>query len=370
MLESFDRYKDTSLYIHIPFCSKKCSYCAFYSVVSDENVYDKFTKKLILEIKEANNYFSKPWDTIFIGGGNPGIIGFKNLLKIAETAVEKGKPREFSIEINPETLTESFFPLFSIINRLSMGIQSLNSDSLNFLGRNSTYDETINGIVLSSKLNIEKSYDLITCLPKNINTTINDIDKLIKLSSFNHLSVYSLTPEENTPMWRNRKILPNDDIQYEMLSHIWEYLEKKGFEHYEVSNFAKNDKKCIHNCNYWQLKQYIGLGPAACSTAFSNQTKRWSGVKNVEKYILNDIFTIYKPEILSHFEEMEEFILVGLRTKRGIKKSEFYERFHIELPDLNFPGFINANDGIIVQNKGLMLSDAAALALIELCPST
>jgi len=363
MLSSFDNRKETSLYIHIPFCSAKCDYCAFYSLVSNKETFDKYTEKLLKEIDVASSYFKKPWKTVFIGGGNPGMVGPKNLLKIVNAIVRNGKPDEFSIEMNPETLTKEYFPIFEIVDRLSMGVQSLKETSLTFLGRNSSVKQTLDGIKLSSQLKIEKSYDLITCLPGE-NTTLGDIKMLENLTDFNHLSVYALTPEKHTPMWLRKDSLPDNDTQYDQLMEIWTALENRGFSHYEVSNFARNGRVCLHNCRYWQLQQYIGLGSAACSTSLNGNAVRWNGIHSVSDYIHGDLFSTYEREDLSKMNEIEEYILVSLRTKRGIKKKEFYDRFQIDLPVLDYTGFINDNTGITVTDKGLMISDSAALKLI------
>ena len=171
--DSFDFSSDTSLYIHVPFCTSKCSYCAFYSVPGchDEEM-DAFTDKVVSEIEIINEKMGKKaYVTAFIGGGNPGCLGPERLGKIAEAVCRNGRPGEFSTEMNPESLNEAFFPLFeNCFTRLSMGVQSLDSKALAFLGRNSDLDSTIRGLQLSQKLHsqfkTDLSYDLITCLGK------------------------------------------------------------------------------------------------------------------------------------------------------------------------------------------------------------
>ena len=375
-LDSFDFSSDTSLYVHVPFCTSKCSYCAFYSVSGcRESEMDAYTDKIVSEIESVNERMgNRPYETAFIGGGNPGCLGTKRLTKIAEAICVNGRPKEFSTEMNPESLDESFFPLFeSCFTRLSMGVQSLEPKALKFLGRNSDLKSTQRGLDLSQKLHekygTDLSYDLITCLG-SWHDELSDIKRIITEYPSDHLSVYALTLEEGTPLYRKRPQLPDSDEQYVILSRIWSYLEDQGFEHYEVSNFARNGKRCLHNCRYWAYRQYVGLGPAAASTAFSadNNVTRFVFRPSISEYVKTGLFEGFEEEKLSEKEAAEEEILMGLRYKGGLDLKRLSKGVHrdIDLSKMtNIEGFSEKDGFLVPDDKGLMVADAVASRIVD-----
>ena len=374
--DSFDFSSDTSLYIHVPFCTSKCSYCAFYSVPGchDEEM-DAFTDKVVSEIEIINEKMGKKaYVTAFIGGGNPGCLGPERLGKIAEAVCRNGRPGEFSTEMNPESLNEYFFPLFeNCFTRLSMGVQSLDSKALAFLGRNSDLDSTIRGLQLSQKLHSQSktdlSYDLITCLGK-WHDELSDVKKMVSEYPSDHLSVYALTLEEGTPLFRQKPELPDSDEQYVILSRIWSYLEQQGYDHYEVSNFARNGKRCLHNCRYWAYRQYVGLGPGGASTAFSAEgdVKRFVFRPSVTDYVKSGLFEGFEVEKLTEKESAEEEILMGLRYKGGLDLKRLSKRVHREIDSGKLKGLegFSLKDGFLVpDDRGLMVADAVAERIID-----
>ena len=375
-LNSFDFSSDTSLYVHVPFCTSKCSYCAFYSVSGcTESEMDAYTDKIVSEIESVNERMGKrPYETAFIGGGNPGCLGNKRLTKIAEAIRRNGRPSEFSTEMNPESLDESFFPLFeSCFTRLSMGVQSLEPKALKFLGRNSDLDSTQRGLDLSQNLHekycTDLSYDLITCLG-SWHDELCDVKRIIADYPSDHLSIYALTLEEGTPLYRKKPALPDSDEQYVILNRIWSYLEDMGFEHYEVSNFARNGKRCFHNCRYWAYKQYVGLGPAAASTAFSadNKVTRFVFRPSVSEYVKTGLFEGFDEEKLTEKEAAEEEILMGLRYKGGLDLKRLSKRVHrdIDLSKLTgIEGFSEKDGFLVPDDKGLMVADAVASRIVD-----
>ena len=375
-LQSFDYSKPLSLYIHIPFCLSKCSYCAFYSIAKhDSDIRDKYVQRLLLEIETVNDLMKgQCFETAFIGGGNPGCLGSYNLEKIAKAVCKNGRPREFSVEMNPESLDYEYFPLFeTYFTRLSMGIQSLNSDALAFLERNASLEDTIKGLNISQELKAKTgcnlSYDLITCLGPWHDEKA-DLEALLKGYPSDHISVYALTLEEGTELFNKGTIIPDSEKQYEILSNIWQILNKNGFEHYEVSNFAKEGKRCIHNCKYWSYKQYMGLGAGAASTAFDSlgKVRRFNYKASVCDYIAGNCFTGWDCEELSSKEAAEELIFMGLRHKEGLN----LERFKMLTGKTFDMAFLNRVEGFVVKDgflvpteQGLMLSDAAAESIID-----
>ena len=375
-LQSFDKNKGLSLYIHVPFCISKCAYCAFYSrpgCTMDQ--MDAYTDRLLEEISMVNAYMDgRPFETAFIGGGNPGCLGSERLSKIAEAVCRNGSPSEFSVEMNPESLDESYFPLFDgFFTRLSMGVQSLDETALSFLGRNADKKSTTRGLDLSQKLKQQTgctlSYDLITCLGP-WHDELSDVEKLTSAYPSDHLSVYALTLEEGTPLFNRRPHLPSEDEQCEILSRIWNYLKSHGYEHYEVSNFAKDGKRCAHNCRYWAYEQYLGLGPAAASTAFSEDgsVHRFSFSPDVDFYVKNKSLTSVEEESLSPRQAVEELVLMSLRYKGGLDLGRLEKMVGKRIGSDVFKGlkgFRIFKDHLVPDDEGLMVADAAASAILD-----
>ena len=374
--DSFDYSQSLSLYIHVPFCISKCSYCAFYSVPGcKEKDFDGFTERLLKEISVINTKMgNRPYETAFIGGGNPGCLGAWRLERIASAVCANGRPSEFSVEMNPESLDESFFPLFgNRFTRLSMGVQSLDPEALRFLGRNADLQSTKKGLELSQELHEETgctlSYDLITCLG-NGHDEMSDVRALCDNYPSDHISVYALTLEEGTPLWKKNPVLPDADGQYVILSSVWKELESRGFEHYEVSNFAKPGHRCLHNCRYWAYGQYAGLGPGAASTAFSpdGKVRRFSFRPSVKDYAAGELFSGCDCETLSRTEAAEELVFMGLRYKGGLDVSRFEAMSGKPIDSRlvrSLDGFALRDGFLVPDDSGLMKADGAASAIIR-----
>ncbi len=375
-LEAFDFSKETSLYIHVPFCTSKCSYCAFYSVpcINRQAQMMAYVDRLISEIHMVNDKMGhRPYKTAFIGGGNPGCLGPELLGRIAQAVCRNGRPEEFSTEMNPESLSEDYFPLFrKYFTRLSMGVQSLDPKALAFLGRNADMEQTRRGLEFSQRLHSEAgctlSYDLITCLG-SWHDELSDIRELTENYPSDHLSVYALTLEEGTPLYRRNPELPDSDAQFEILSRVWRHLENNGFEHYEVSNFAKPGHRCSHNCCYWAYRQYVGLGPGAASTAFDskNNVTRFNFRPDVEEYIASAPFQNPEVERLGYQEALEELVLMGLRYKGGldVRRVDEFAGKAVDFGRIRLEGY-NLDGGFLVpDDSGLMVADAAASSVLD-----
>ncbi|MCQ2411714.1 MAG: coproporphyrinogen III oxidase family protein [Sphaerochaetaceae bacterium] len=375
-LDSFSYSNDLSLYIHVPFCISKCAYCAFYSVPRcSQLVMDLYLERLLSEITEVNRRMAgKAYETAFIGGGNPGCLGPERLGKIAKAVCENGRPKEFSVEMNPESLTPEFFPLFKdCFTRLSMGVQSMDQKALSFLGRNADLEKTRSGLALSQLLKAETecslSYDLITCLG-SWHDELSDIKAILSEFPSDHLSVYALTLEEGTPLYQRKPELPDSDQQYEILKNVWNHLQAQGYEHYEVSNFAKPGKRCIHNCRYWGYQQYLGLGPGAASTAFSEggNVTRFSYPHDIESYISGKAFEGFEYESLSSFEAAEELVFMGLRYKDGLDLARLERLTGKRICDAilrESEGYYLQDGKLVPDDEGLMLCDAQACTIID-----
>lgn len=322
------------LYIHIPFCLKKCSYCDFVSFSNKESYHEAYIDKLIQELLKYKNYNV---DTIFIGGGTPTILAPELIERLLFT-VRKHFPysQEFSIEANPKTLDEQKLSILKKngVNRLSIGIQSFNDNELKMLGRVHTALEGEQTILLAREYIPNFNMDIMTALPlQTMNTLMNTLNKAISLNP-THISCYSLIIEENTPFYdlcRDGKMnLPTDEQDREMYHNICAYLKENGYNQYEISNFAKTGYECRHNIKYWKCEEYIGVGIAAHSYL---DGKRFYNVSSMEKY-LNGIYSENEPDILTREDKIGEFMIMGLRMNEGISEDEFKIRFGEKIEDL------------------------------------
>ena len=366
---------ELGIYVHIPFCVKKCYYCDFISYTNKFNIQEEYVKKVIAEIEDNKELLEKNnITTIYIGGGTPSSIKpelIKNILdKIFETANIKNKENiEITIEVNPGTVTKNNLQLYKNcgINRLSIGLQSANDDILKKIGRIHNYEQflnTYNWAIEEEFKNI--NVDLMLGLPtQTINDLKDSLENIINLKPMpNHISVYSLIIEENTKIEKminaGELELPKEDEERNQYKYTKNFLELKGYKHYEISNFAKPGYESKHNMNCWEQKQYIGFGLAAHSYI---KTKRYSNTCNLEEYLKNtskDIKTIHEEQ---NTEDMKkEYMLLGLRKLEGISISKFKEKFgenpiymfRKELQRLVDEDLLVVNlDNIRLTNKGL-----------------
>lgn len=367
--------KELGIYIHIPFCKSKCYYCDFISYTDKCNQIEEYIQEIIKEMKQydLSNYNVT---TIYIGGGTPSFIDeiyIKQLLeelkrKLADNET-KFKNIEITIEINPGTVTKSKIEQYkkSGINRISIGLQSVNDNLLKQIGRIHNYQEFLEAYELVKQTGFENiNIDLMIGLP---NQTIQDIkltlEEIQKLNP-NHVSVYSLIVEEETKMEqliRSGKLqLPEEELERQMYWYVKNTLELNGYQHYEISNFAKEGKESKHNLNCWEQKEYIGLGAAAHSylngVRYSNATfkesKQWNfrDKRIEEKQSLED--------------KKKEYMLLGLRKIDGVSIQKFKEKYRDnpvflyrkELQKLVEEGLLEIDgDSIRLTNQGIDLAN-------------
>ena len=311
------------VYIHIPFCESKCHYCAFASFVRNKEEQNRYIASLIEEIKEFSKHNKKEIDSIYIGGGTPSIISVENIQKLIDCLKDNfywNKKLEFTIEANPCSLTEEKLKFYKDrgVNRLSLGIQSLENDKLKAIGRRHDVQEAINKIKLAGKYFDNLSCDMLIGLP---NMDQEDFLKQIEwLASLNvkHISAYMLQVEEGTPLVKmidNKEILlPDDDESVETYEKMANLLSKIGFERYEVSNFAQKGYESKHNFKYWTGEDYIGFGLGAHSYF---EGKRFANSSNFNDYYVRKIAYV---EDITPQMKIEEHIMLGLRCKAGISK--------------------------------------------------
>ena len=365
------------IYIHIPFCKKKCKYCDFISFSCYAEKENEYVDSLL---KEIENYESieKEVSTIYIGGGTPSIIDSKNIIKILEKIRLKFNVKsdaEITIEINPGTITKEKLEDYKSagINRLSIGLQSTNNDILNLIGRIHTYEEFEKNYNLAKEVGFTNiNVDLMLALPnQSMDILIDSLLKVINLNP-NHISLYSLILEEGTELEKmiesGEYKFCDEDLERKMYHKTKSILEKNGYVHYEISNFAKKGYESKHNLSCWNQEEYIGFGLAAHS--YYNK-KRFSNIESIEEYISNINKGEYDKNIVVHESqdkpsEMREFMMIGLRKIDGVKISDFERKFRInplfyfrfEISKLTDEDLIEVDlDFIKLTKKGLDLAN-------------
>lgn len=320
-----------SIYIHIPFCSTICTYCDFCKIYYNKKFIEDYLNSLEKEIKER--YEEEKTKTIFIGGGTPTSLDLEELRKLLEITkiFQTEEEIEFTIESNIESLTEEKLKLMKEygVNRLSIGVQSFNTEILKILGRNHTSEESIQKIKLAKKYFDNINIDLIYAVTENIDIVKEDIKKFIALD-IPHISTYSLIIEDKTILKINNYQNIDEDIDYQMYNLIEELLEKNGYTHYEISNYAKKGYESKHNLVYWNNKEYYGFGLS--STSYINNIRRVN-TKNLHKYINNNYIEEENYEDIDI--RIENEIMLGLRKLSGINLETFKEKYNIELEKNN-----------------------------------
>ena len=324
--------KKAGLYIHIPFCKVKCVYCDFYSITKKEDQIPLFTDCLLKEIDMYKNYVGEwSFDTIFFGGGTPSLLPAKYLEQILQKlhdTFDTSNVKEISLEANPgEAPYEHLKDIKSLgVNRISMGFQSFNDKILKLLGRLHKSEDCFNTFKNVRKAGFDNiNTDMIFNIPGlSINNWKKDLNKLLELNP-EHISAYSLTVEPSTKLFnlvKNKELLmPLEKTDIEQFLITEDILSKNGYNHYEISNYAKEHKECKHNLHYWNLSPYLSFGPSAHSYDLK---KRWWNVRSLEKYInylRKDKLPLEGNEILSRKDSYNEIILNGLRLKEGIQTS-------------------------------------------------
>ncbi len=318
------------VYIHVPFCKKKCSYCDFYSVC-DESLRDDYRKALCAHIKE---FFAKEGrlcvDTVFFGGGTPSFWGADSVCEVLKTlkdAADIKDDAEITCEANPESADEVFYRKVKDagVNRISLGLQSADDGILKTIGRLHDFSRAALSVEKCRKNCTDNiSLDLIYGLPgQSIDGWQDTVEKTIALDP-KHISVYALKLEPGTPLYLQNPVLPDDDEQADMYLLACKMLSKSGYEQYEISNFAKKGFHSIHNLKYWTLEPYVGFGPAAHSFY---KSERFFYEPDIKKYISGDREPITERDEDIAPGSAREWIMLKMRTCAGVCQNELEERF-------------------------------------------
>mgnify|MGYP002622372650 CR=1 FL=1 len=317
----------SGIYIHIPFCKRRCIYCDFYSTTGREDIQDRYVDALLKERKLRSNFLNdKGIETLYIGGGTPSVLSPQNIMRLS-SLVSGEDIKEYTVECNPDDVTPEFASTLKQagVSRVSLGIQTFSDNRLSFINRRHNARQAYDAVETMRMAGIENiSIDLMYGLPgQTIEVFHNDIYKALELD-IPHISAYCLSYEKNTPLYRQLKaglVKPvSDELCSDMYSMLSEELQSHGFHHYEISNFAKPGMHSKHNSNYWNHTPYIGIGAGAHS--FSGNVRSWNP-DSIDTYIRGIMaHSLHRErETLSANDIYNEQIMLGLRTNRGIEES-------------------------------------------------
>ncbi len=396
--------KDLGIYIHIPFCKQKCIYCDFLSGRADDSTKESYVKALLNEIKNIANIYKATIDdykvrTVFFGGGTPSVINadyIKEIMECLYNTFDVSKNAEITIECNPGTLDKVKADTYKScgINRISFGLQSTDNNELKMLGRIHTFEKFKESLSIARQAGFDNiNVDIMSALPGQTYASYKRTLENVIACDVEHISAYSLIVEENTPLYdkldTDYQPLPDEDTEREMYYCTEQLLGNAGFNHYEISNYAKPNYECKHNLSYWERTDYLGFGIGAASLF---EEIRHTNIADRDKYIrlnrceldfiqgdyniLNksdmdnvDVkkcsINYYKSELweeeslLSVGEQMEEFMFLGLRKLKGIEKSEFKLCFGVDIYEV-YGEVIEQN-----VNKGLLTDKGDRICLTD-----
>jgi oxygen-independent coproporphyrinogen-3 oxidase len=370
----------SGIYIHIPFCKQKCTYCDFHFSTSFADYRTKMVQSLRDEIILRSSYLvDSTLTSVYLGGGTPSILNADEL-QIIFTALhanfQLSKTCEVTLEANPDDITQDNLQHWKSvgINRLSIGLQSFREEDLRWMNRAHSVSDALKCVPLAQEYGFDNiSIDLIYGLPnlsaedwaQHLNTAIS--------MRVQHISAYCLTVEEKTvlkKMVQAKKIQPaNEEVQSEQYMELSQTLRKNGFEHYEISNFCLPGKAAVHNSNYWKGKQYLGIGPSAHS--FNGTSRRWN-IANNQKYmqLIGKNNGWFEQEELTTKDQWNELLLTGLRTSTGTNYAQLSalhplsEQFTKKVDEFTVNGWLITRDHhLVLTDSGRLLADFIAAEL-------
>lgn len=327
-----------ALYLHIPFCSRKCGYCDFYSIPHPSRpLIEKTLDATLTSLAQAMTLIGSgrriPVATAYIGGGTPSILSADQLKRLLEAVLDAagGAPDEMTVELNPESVTPQGLDVLEAngVSRVSLGIQSMNREVLGYLDRMATPEANRNALeTVRERFSGDLSVDLIAGVPGRAEHAIaRELEELLSFRP-EHLSCYTLTIEPDTPLSERIRsgtaVSPDEDQQLGEWLEAVEILETRGYVWYEISNFAQPGHESAHNLTYWRMDPYLGVGPGAVSTLPSER-----GAVRIEAgHELPD--PVYATELLSAEELFLEHLLMGLRTAEGLSRKRVFDRFGLD----------------------------------------
>lgn len=365
--------KDNSLgiYLHIPFCIRKCNYCDFCSFPdTDGSLMSAYANELIKRIEGFSlRYGKRKVDTVYFGGGTPTLMPteiFEKILSALKNSFEISNGAEITVECNPASIDgDGLLALHNIgINRLSIGLQSANNTELQLLGRLHSFEDFCNTFNEARSVGFDNiSVDLMYGIPEQTAESFkNTLKNLVALAP-EHISVYGLKIEEGTAFFKNmdKLNLPDEDTYAELYTHCCDFLLQNGYQRYEISNFAKKGRESRHNLKYWLLEDYIGFGVAAHSCF---EGERFGNSRNLKAFLLGEDICCERQKI-SDNEFISEYVMLGLRLDRGIDTKEFltlagqeFKRLYPMTDNYIKYGFMVEKEGrIAFTTKGYLVSN-------------
>lgn len=325
--------KELEIYVHIPFCVRKCDYCDFLSGPATKRGQEEYFRALKNEIEAVCLEGEYKIRSIFFGGGTPSAVPGEQIASVMEELKKKfswKEQPEVSLEANPGTLTEEKLKVYrqAGVNRLSLGCQAAHEHELKLLGRIHTWEEFQESYRMAREAGFDNiNVDLMSAIPGQ---SLMDWEENLHLTASmkpEHISAYSLIVEEGTPFYGRELDLPDEDTERLMYKRTGEILREYGFERYEISNYARRGKECLHNIGYWKRIDYLGVGLGAASLL---NPRRFSNTRIMEEYLQSsrDPEKIRREnQQLTVKEQMEEYMFLGLRMSGGIEKEDFFQTF-------------------------------------------
>ena len=371
--------KPLSVYVHIPFCKKKCLYCDFPSAPGTPEEIAYYFRILMKEIRSFEALDSlHTVTTVFFGGGTPSLVSplyIEQVLNLLRTQYHFDKDIEITLEANPGTLTKENLTAYRRmgIGRLSLGLQSVHEDELKMLGRIHSYQDFLNSYEMAREAGFSNiNIDLMSGLPRQTMDKWKKTLETVCALDPEHISAYSLIIEEGTPFaetWGTRQgriYLPGEELDRQMYRYTKEYLASRGYERYEISNYAKKGRECRHNMTYWTCGEYIGFGQSAASYVDERRFQNPAGKEEYRNYARSAYASYKATKPLSLKAREEEYMFLGLRTARGVSREEFKKRFGESFPgtyektllEYYQQGFMEKNgDRIRLTDKGIDVSN-------------
>ncbi|MGA8943130.1 MAG: radical SAM family heme chaperone HemW [Thermoactinomyces sp.] len=360
-----------AIYVHIPFCANKCHYCDFTSYVVNGQPVNDYLDALALEMEKATARV-KPEQiaTIYIGGGTPTVLNPSQMEKLLQDLrfyfPDRSEDLEFTVEANPGTTTPELLSVMHEggVNRISFGAQTFRQDLLKKIGRIHGAEEIGESVELARKAGFENiSLDLMFGLPEQTTDDVKrSLSEAVSLEPA-HFSCYSLKVEEGTRFYdlqqQNRLVLPSEDEELEMYQWTRSFLREKGYMQYEISNFARPGRESRHNLTYWLNEEYYGFGTGAHGYV---DRVRYANVKGIKEYIYqirNGFLPVEESCVVSIREDMENFMILGLRLLQGVKRSRFLQRYGVEAGEIFATALKN------LQQKNLLAVDKDWIRLTE-----
>ncbi len=367
------------LYVHIPFCLKKCNYCDFCSFDSlEDEVRKKYISSLIKEIKSYIREEKITVDTIFFGGGTPSLLNpceFESIVIAIRETLNVSANCEFTVEVNPKTVSvdKMLFLKSCGVNRVSIGLQTIHENERKILGRIhdcGDFEDAYSAVLESGISNV--SVDVMYGIPEQTKESFLKTLKFVVNHNPSHISVYGLIIEEGTKFWdlRDRLSLPSEDDECEMYYSACEYLRKNGYSHYEISNYSKNGFESKHNLKYWRNENYIGVGIAAYSYFDGH---RYGNTKNMCEYLSEDKAQYISDEVLDSESCSFEYAMLALRLREGIVLSEYKNKFGFDFGSsrehkikeyIKYGYMMKTDDRLFLTEKGFYVSNTILAELL------